>query len=822
MLITNFAAGELSETLYGRVDLPQYYQGASRIENFDVVPTGGIRRRQGTRRLDPLMSGGKLIPYVVDEQNSFFLYVVPRMPLPGLFVPGSFYLYDRNFGIVDIVDEGSPRGPNHMEIYAKDMDTLRYVQTATYTVLVQENLRPIVLRLEKNKEVESGYQSWLIYANNIDFSFAVDVEVPDGTDAAEFSEDDKTYTKTRYLVVPPKFPRSVTNWNGRLVFAGCIENPQRIFASKVNDIFNFSTYTKIVTERRDYVLIQGTLNTSNGTFTPTTITDIGKFTRDIGDYYVKGGFYPEEARVSGYADGKIYIAGKAKTQDIDPAQIPVFYDWVYNLNYNLSAPYQLSNKNEKLYEQVVVGVAYGLGSMRAKAQEYTMGFLRNTKEADYILTADEIRQACDPTTAIDFLEAWVRDKLTGVEITEPAVFTSFLYYFQHDISVNCVYTLAGTTYYGTPRQLEQQIFGSGKTTVSTFISFYAKEYLVEKVVTPEDGFTFEIASDLGDPIRWITQNKDLIIGTTTSEWIVPAGTTATNIQAILNSRYGSDVIPAVSVGDALVFVQCGRKAAIEYYIPQQDSYFRTNNMAQLDRDILAESAPVALDFVSSPYTKIYFVREDGTMAVLLYDRGSGVFAWGRMVTDGKILDVVTIPNSEGVDEVYLTVVRKSAGENPMTTIEVLEEGGDAFLDSYVTYTSASLYEYDHDTAFVADLTDGKSYPLNEAPSPDEFDPSHRVIIGYPYTSRVRSMPVLANDRMKPNAIKNLTVRFYKSHLPLIKSLPNGALEKVHRDEPFTGALKIPFPGSWDTDVLFEFIHEQPNGCHILAVNAEVN
>lgn len=46
--ITNFAAGELSPRLAGRVDVPIYGQGCDTLENFLVYPQGGITKRPGT------------------------------------------------------------------------------------------------------------------------------------------------------------------------------------------------------------------------------------------------------------------------------------------------------------------------------------------------------------------------------------------------------------------------------------------------------------------------------------------------------------------------------------------------------------------------------------------------------------------------------------------------------------------------------------------------------------------------------------------------------------------------------------------------------
>ena len=46
---TNFTAGELSEDLFGRVDITKYNNGAATLENFIVQPHGGITRRSGSR-----------------------------------------------------------------------------------------------------------------------------------------------------------------------------------------------------------------------------------------------------------------------------------------------------------------------------------------------------------------------------------------------------------------------------------------------------------------------------------------------------------------------------------------------------------------------------------------------------------------------------------------------------------------------------------------------------------------------------------------------------------------------------------------------------
>jgi hypothetical protein len=51
VLFTNCAAGELSDTLFGRIDIPFSHTGGSHLANVDVISTGGIQRRKGSKQM---------------------------------------------------------------------------------------------------------------------------------------------------------------------------------------------------------------------------------------------------------------------------------------------------------------------------------------------------------------------------------------------------------------------------------------------------------------------------------------------------------------------------------------------------------------------------------------------------------------------------------------------------------------------------------------------------------------------------------------------------------------------------------------------------
>lgn len=69
----NFSAGELAPTLYTRTDIQQYSNGAKILKNVIPLVEGGVRKRPGTFFLAEKAGAVRLIPFVVNSENSFML-----------------------------------------------------------------------------------------------------------------------------------------------------------------------------------------------------------------------------------------------------------------------------------------------------------------------------------------------------------------------------------------------------------------------------------------------------------------------------------------------------------------------------------------------------------------------------------------------------------------------------------------------------------------------------------------------------------------------------------------------------------------------------
>ena len=77
-LKTSFAAGELTPRLAGRPDLAAYRDGARRLRNVTVHPTGGLSRRPGLAFVEAAPGPGRLAAFEFNAEESYLLLFADR------------------------------------------------------------------------------------------------------------------------------------------------------------------------------------------------------------------------------------------------------------------------------------------------------------------------------------------------------------------------------------------------------------------------------------------------------------------------------------------------------------------------------------------------------------------------------------------------------------------------------------------------------------------------------------------------------------------------------------------------------------------------
>ena len=356
MLITNFSAGELSPLLAGRTDLQQYYSGARKLVNFDVIPTGGIKRRPGTRRLGTLHGNPRLIPMILDSSSCFVFEIIPNDE-------GGSTAYIWKNGAALITEGGSQASfqcPwNSLEEikevqYAQNYNVMTFVQkdhspfqveystgTGTFTVgTMTFDFTPDVeldddygkvytwtgSALPYYNVIESKPYYWLVFQGKLyKWNHDGDITPTEGstelyweedTSAGGYDIDEELFTTEN------KYPGAVAFFNSRLYLASTRNSQQKVWASAAPDVegtrYNvFSTYTKYITVNRvikDADIHYFSAKVTSGSTTVTGVTQDLSDIEDVTDYFVTSDYFAVGTKVVSYdRTGKTLTLSSAAT-----------------------------------------------------------------------------------------------------------------------------------------------------------------------------------------------------------------------------------------------------------------------------------------------------------------------------------------------------------------------------------------------------------------------------------------------------------------------------------------------------------------------------
>ena len=179
-------------------------------------------------------------------------------------------------------------------------------------------------------------------------------------------------------------------------------------------------------------------------------------------------------------------------------------------------------------------------------------------------------------------------------------------------------------------------------------------------VNADDSFYCEVtAGNDYSPIRWISAEKGLIIGTATKEVLVAPDAVITPSNASnqqLISTYGSGKVRAMQMGLSLLFTDRTEERLREFAFTGSDGATNSPDLTILADDIL-EGGIKQMCFQNSPFECLFVLRNDGVLCMFTYDRDTGISAWSRVEVGGFVESITTAPG-EGQDYTYLIVYRQ--------------------------------------------------------------------------------------------------------------------------------------------------------------------
>lgn len=184
-----------------------------------------------------------------------------------------------------------------------------------------------------------------------------------------------------------------------------------------------------------------------------------------------------------------------------------------------------------------------------------------------------------------------------------------------------------------------------------------------------------IGSGPVDKINWLLPLLRLIVGTEMAERSARSSSldeplTPTNFNLKAPSTRGSSAVPPVKIDSGGLFVRLNRLFELSY----NESYSVTSDYAGNDLTVLAPEVGnnrfTRIAVQRYPDTRIHCIRDDGQVAVMIFDRAEDVKCWVLVETDGMVEDVFVLPAETGdlEDKVYYSI-RRTIGGNSMRYLE---------------------------------------------------------------------------------------------------------------------------------------------------------
>ena len=361
---------------------------------------------------------------------------------------------------------------------------------------------------------------------------------------------------------------------------------------------------------------------------------------------------------------------------------------------------------------------------------------------------------------------------------------------------------------------------------------------------------YEVSSAKQNPILWLQDKKGVIAGTTGSvirifsqsnTSVLTAATIGSERQAEAGS---ADMQPAL-VGDSIVFVdRNSRKVRDMIYDLQSDGFVSP------ELTIMAEhiTDPGLIDIAvqSRPDNVVWFIRGDGQLVSLTYNRNEGVVAWARHITDGSFESVAVIPGT-GEDQVWAVANRNSGRYiEQMQPQDWGTDPNDAwFVDSGLTYSGVAtstitgldhlegetLQAFYNGTEFENVTVSGGEVTLSESVT--------AATIGLPYTSTFLTFPIEVQTqsgfsigyKKKIYEIDGCFYRTMTGQYGLKEQFTEPTMYDIMFSEwpdttngsndPYTGMIRLEVDSGWSDELQIKFVQSDPFPFNITAVQSKM-
>jgi hypothetical protein len=270
----------------------------------------------------------------------------------------------------------------------------------------------------------------------------------------------------------------------------------------------------------------------------------------------------------------------------------------------------------------------------------------------------------------------------------------------------------------------------------------------------DEALNFTLSSRQVNVIEWIIGKNKLLIGTSGAEWTLSgegdSALTPSSVKAEQHSSHGSANLQATLASESVLFFQRGAEKMRELAYNWETDAYVAPDMTLLVPEVTGDGITDTA-YQKTPNSILYCIKENGEIAIFVYERKELITSWSRFITDGLFESVAVISGS-AEDQVWVSVKRtiNSSDVRYVEYFSARDFGSDVddayFVDCGITYDSTAtttITGLDHleaETAHV--LGDGVLQTSKTVASGQiTIDSASTVQAGLPYTVQMKTMPM---------------------------------------------------------------------------------
>ena len=857
-VLSDFSAGELAPQFYGMAGHPAYFKGASAVQNFVPMLQGGAYKRPGT-----LVCGhtsgdlaARLVPFVVDSTHIYVLEFTANLiqvwkngavistmwtyysatDIPSL----QFYPF-----YPDLFITHQNYNPSRIRWTAADTLTLSPLTFKTHTITTDPTGTTLKGNLTTGLATITGVTTNQLPAENTWFVTDASGYIPANTYVLSIAPTAGTNPVTYTLTLSAAVTGTVLNDNltftlqplpflGNYIARGNCESATAPSIPGYAGIATNATFTRVPlphTGTYSYELAYtagvGSFGWSFGANSPTDMSGfVAGRTYTIWEFvYVPAGL--------GITLSNIYVDAVYSTDGINflflgASNSPLATNTWTLLTYSFTVP------------ATSVGFSLALTVGEVGAGKYLL--------TDDICLADTTVQPACVSVINDII--WFANTRN-----QPQSFWQ---------SVAGIWDSTDTTgangYVGmswsdpsTYSVSVAQLNADGTPTTNPIT--YLPTATFQDVVNAGDAGSYTLASERNDAIYWLRNCQDIVVGSASAEWVIPAGSNPTsNFQIINISSVGESNIPASLVTGGLVFVQrLNQRVFRLQWQGMANPWIPPEDLTELASHLFVGNPILSFDVQQVPDLALWFLRTDGTAAVLLYKMGR-MIAWWRFVTTGTINSLCVVPGTDlqsktDRDIVYLCVTRGASTYVEQVATPYWSDSRSAVFSDCATYkyNAVAFNTIAVDTSFngkTLEIVCDGAYVGTGVPAAGSLAlpvSCHYCVVGYNMVSRLATLPLVAaptdgSSSMKSKVVPQTRIRVYNTMYLLVgmsatASNDNivslgftytgtpGAITAYGAANPtlVSGPYKNPVPVVVQQDAMMNLISDLPLPCTVTGI-----